>query len=611
MFAPDRTIEWEEVVAHGRWEPVFQPIVSLTDGHVFAYEALSRPHDPTGRPVPILHVVEAAHAAGSETRVDEVAIRAIMLRALDMPQGKMLFVNASPVTLMDHADALVPLRTLRGRLVIEITERELVPDERLEEFNQVVRALRGQGILVAMDDCGAGYSGLNRLVRLRPDFAKIDMELVRDVDRDSAKVALVEAFVNFASQAGISVIAEGVETEAERDTLAELGVDLAQGYLIARPEAAFVPVDPLRVLGGRRSRVRLESHVALAVTLRLANLAVHGLGDQEGFYEATVQAARQATGVDVAVLRRLRGQALVAVARSGPPEAHLDRELRETTRLPVRAVFEGRTLVRQTHAESLQNPSILGSGVAAPVWLGGEIWGVLTMGYRAENQIRADLVQFATGLAAQVALILKASEHKAMGQTRDVLEIIRYFIEHPSDWTDVFSRILRDVEAETDAHDSWIGVVRGGRFELVTSTGEVSSSDLVQWQSPDTLQGRMPPGVALREGRSVVVDDIRSEPSLASERDELLASAIISALAVPIKQHAKVVGVLKVYHSSKGAFTPDRVAYLEDVAQVVAYLIERFGAMEHFLNGALEAGVTPSGARRTTRGQAKPSRARS
>lgn len=574
MHAPSERLQWNEILTQGRWEPVFQPIFSLTEGQVFAYEALSRPHDVQGRPVSILDIVEAAHAAGAETLVDATAIRAIMTRAIDMPQGAMLFVNASPFTLLDHPDALVPLAAVRGRLVIEITERAMIPEERIAELLSVIENLRGTGVLVAMDDCGAGYSGLNRLVKLRPDFAKIDMELVRGVDRDSAKAALVDAFVHFARQAGITVIAEGVETEAERDVLAELGVELIQGYLIARPDSEFMAVDPAHALGRNHMRQPAEPHGTVAVMMRLANMASRGLGDQVGLYEAVVHAARQATGADLAVLRKRTGKDLVPVAHAGPPVPNLTPVHHHAAEVSAKAVADHRTTVRQTRQEGPAD-SRFGSAVAAPVWLREDIWGVLAIGYDAENQIRADLVQRLTGLADQVSLILRASEHREGGRVREVLEAARYIVDHPRDWTDFWRRMLRDVEAETDAHDCWLGLVYGEEFQVITSAGQVAHMNLADWMDGGTLRGRMPPGVALREGRTVVVDDIRLEPSLAPELEGLLAKAIISAVAIPLFVGGQVVGILKAYHGAKAAFTPDRVSDLEDVALILGELIGR------------------------------------
>lgn len=110
-------------------------------------------------------------------------------------------------------------------------------------------------------------------------------------------------------------------------------------------------------------------------------------------------------------------------------------------------------------------------------------------------------------------------------------------------------------------------------MDIVTGSGETVSVPLADWLDPASDMSRMPPGVALREARTVVVDDIRVEPSLASQLDELLAQAIISAAAVPIVGDGRVLGILKVYHSTVAAFTPGQITVLEEVAGLLAALM--------------------------------------
>jgi EAL domain-containing protein (putative c-di-GMP-specific phosphodiesterase class I) len=102
--------------------------------------------------------------------------------------------------------------------------------------------LRALGYQIAVDDLGAGYAGLTSLAQLQPELIKIDMSLVRDIDREPTRRMLVGMMLGVAREMGMTVVAEGVETVAERDTLIELGCDLLQGYLFARPGAAFPAV---------------------------------------------------------------------------------------------------------------------------------------------------------------------------------------------------------------------------------------------------------------------------------------------------------------------------------------------------------------------------------
>ena len=158
------------------------------------------------------------------------------------PDDRLLFVNLSPSLLADPA-ALLLLDDLPERLVIELTEQEAVDDYHV--LRRDLGPWLSRGVRIAIDDTGAGYSSLRHVIELTPDFLKLDRELVRDLDHDRNRRALVSAVAAFASEVGTSVIAEGVETEAELDSFREAEVDLVQGYLLARPGPAWpVVADP-------------------------------------------------------------------------------------------------------------------------------------------------------------------------------------------------------------------------------------------------------------------------------------------------------------------------------------------------------------------------------
>jgi EAL domain-containing protein (putative c-di-GMP-specific phosphodiesterase class I) len=162
----------------------------------------------------------------------ELACLAAAASLGDPPADRMLFVNLSPSTLRDPT-AIQLLDSLPSRLVIELTEQEEVAD--YEELRENLAPWLSRGVRLAVDDTGAGYSSLRHVIELEPDFLKLDRELVREVDQDRNRLALIRAVVAFASEIGTSVIAEGVETQAELDTLREAEVHLVQGYLLARP----------------------------------------------------------------------------------------------------------------------------------------------------------------------------------------------------------------------------------------------------------------------------------------------------------------------------------------------------------------------------------------
>ena len=238
-----------------------QPIVSPDSFKVVAYEALLRTRDQTLRDPGA--VLSAATQLGQLPAVGRV-VRARAAELMpSLPADTLLFINVNPIDLLDErlfqrADAL---SAFAERIVLEITERsslEHVPDVRSR-----VTALKRLGYRIALDDMGAGYAGLTSFAVLQPQYVKIDMSLVRDVDQDPIKQTLIRTLVGLARDLRIDVIAEGVETAHERQCLTALGVELLQGYLFARPGAPFPVVEPSRVVheapGSPRALVSLPN----------------------------------------------------------------------------------------------------------------------------------------------------------------------------------------------------------------------------------------------------------------------------------------------------------------------------------------------------------------
>lgn len=211
---------------------VYQPIVDLARGVVTGYEALARFTHPeiVGGP-DVWFAAAAAHGLAGE--LDAAALRAALAARPKLPGNTFLSVNVEPASLLDRSvrDALASTGPLGG-VVIEITEHRTVPVAALEP---VLDRLRGDGALIAVDDAGAGYSGLSQILDLRPSILKLDHSLVSGIDRDEAKAAMVEMLGVFAGRIDAWVLAEGIETTAELERVAALGVPLGQGYLLGRP----------------------------------------------------------------------------------------------------------------------------------------------------------------------------------------------------------------------------------------------------------------------------------------------------------------------------------------------------------------------------------------
>jgi EAL domain-containing protein (putative c-di-GMP-specific phosphodiesterase class I) len=212
----------------------YQPIVSWSRKSAFAYEALVRNEEPTLRSPPDLF-----EAAGRLGRLQELGrlVRDKVAHTLEhKPVEGLLFVNLHAMELDDDsliaADA--PLSKFASRVVLEVTER--APLETIRDVASRVSQLRALGYRIAVDDLGAGYAGLTSFAHLEPEVVKVDMSLIRGIDRSAMKQKLLGSIIGLCRDLEIQMIAEGIETEAERDTLVRLGGDLCQGYLFARPE---------------------------------------------------------------------------------------------------------------------------------------------------------------------------------------------------------------------------------------------------------------------------------------------------------------------------------------------------------------------------------------
>jgi len=219
----------------------YQPIVSWSAQHVFAYEALVRNKEPTLRSPPDLF--EAAERLGRLQELGRVIRNRVAKTADELPSGGLLFVNVHAMELDDDSlfSAGAPLSRHAKQVVLEITER--APIEKIRDVGNRVAQLRALGYRIAVDDLGAGYAGLASFAHLEPEVVKVDMSLIRGLDRSPMKQKLLSSIVTLCQELGIQMIAEGIETEAERDMLVNLGGDLCQGYLFARPQLPWANTD--------------------------------------------------------------------------------------------------------------------------------------------------------------------------------------------------------------------------------------------------------------------------------------------------------------------------------------------------------------------------------
>ena len=218
----------------------YQPIISWSRRDIFGYEALLRSREPS-----LPHPGAILEAAERLERLHELG-RVIRARAAEpavqLPESALLFVNLHTQDLLDDDlyDASRPLARIAHRVVLEITERASLHS--VHDVLGRIGRLRSMGFRIAIDDLGAGYAGLTSFAQLEPEVVKLDMSLVRDVHEQPTKQTLVRTMIAMCSELGMKVVAEGIETPAERATIVELGCDLLQGFLFARPEVAFPPI---------------------------------------------------------------------------------------------------------------------------------------------------------------------------------------------------------------------------------------------------------------------------------------------------------------------------------------------------------------------------------
>jgi diguanylate cyclase (GGDEF)-like protein len=282
--------------------PVFQPVLELATGRVCGYEALTRVDaNPVRRPD---QWFAQAHRCGLGAELEALALRAA-LAVPGRPAGTFLALNVSPIGLLAP-----PVQdALPGDLsdvVIELTEHELFAAE--EALETRLAELRARGARVALDDAGAGYAGLQQLIRVAPEILKIDRSLVHGAHADPSRYALLEALVSFAGTTGAAVCGEGVEDLADLHALADLDATYAQGYALARPTVAWTALSPAVaatavVRGGVRLPVATVKNSA-GWTGALADLGDHltDVHDVEGLVDAGRRAAALLRAEDVSLM---------------------------------------------------------------------------------------------------------------------------------------------------------------------------------------------------------------------------------------------------------------------------------------------------------------------
>ena len=237
-----------DVILRERVITAYQPIMDIATRQVLGFEALSRGPRGSG-----LEGADALFGAATDhhlmVELDRLCRRRALLSSGRIPTNAKIFVNTLPATIRDPQFRGRPLiefldlaQVSPDRIVIEITEKLVIDNYTL--FREAMAYFTDLGMSFAVDDVGAGYSGLESIARLKPTFLKIDTALVRDVHVSLVNREMVKAIITMGKGIGAQVIAEGIQTEGEAEVLQEMGVDWGQGYLLARPEAGPEPSGP-------------------------------------------------------------------------------------------------------------------------------------------------------------------------------------------------------------------------------------------------------------------------------------------------------------------------------------------------------------------------------
>lgn len=238
----------DALIGAGNLRPVFQPIVDVQHGAIAGFETLTRPGEGSGF-ANAGELFDSAHANGMVWELEATTRRASIAAAGEWPVGVLLFLNCSPQVFADSRFARTLLDDLSGseglspgQVVLEITERS--EQQYVAGLAEQVALVKDYGFQVAIDDVGAGTSGLSRITALRPHWLKLDRALIESIDRDRVRQNMIRFLAHFARLSGVRMIAEGIEREAELATLIELGVPYAQGYFLGRPGAQEQTLDP-------------------------------------------------------------------------------------------------------------------------------------------------------------------------------------------------------------------------------------------------------------------------------------------------------------------------------------------------------------------------------
>ena len=237
------------IINNKQIKTVFQPIISLKDGSILGHEALSRItcESEIQNPERLFTIAEEYNRLWDLELLCRTTALEAAYKFMIPPYSKKLFINVNP-NIMHYETFkkgftkrfLKQYKIIPNNIIFEITERNVIED--MDGFKLTINHYKDQNYQIAIDDAGAGYSGLNLISEVTPNYIKLDMKLIRDVDSDRVKFAIVKGMVEFSKVSNVFLIAEGIETYEELKTLVNLGVQYGQGYLLQKPDTEVLEI---------------------------------------------------------------------------------------------------------------------------------------------------------------------------------------------------------------------------------------------------------------------------------------------------------------------------------------------------------------------------------
>ncbi|CAB1127836.1 protein of unknown function [Candidatus Hydrogenisulfobacillus filiaventi] len=575
MAGASGTALWDDWLPQADLGVVFQPIVDLSTQTVVGYEALSRPRGPGGRPLDVETLFRAAAEQGRLEWLDRLAFaNVVTAAAARFRSDALLFINILPANLEDRTwiwgqlERLAPYVPLR-HVVLEIAERDT--ERNPHQWQRLLAPFRNLGVRIGIDDLGRGYAGLARTVTVAPEWLKLDMELIRNVDQEPAKAAMAAGILEFARRLGqhSAVIAEGVERLAEARTLAELGIRYAQGFLWARPApepAPAVATQPVLI-----NRPVASQALGPVLLDRLAGWR-YGAPQVESLAEETAGLADLLLQPDHVAVYELSEGGARCLARRGlavPPLAEGAQE-RPCLARPLRT---GRPFAAQDLAVEGGGYGYT-QGLRALLVMPIALWtvtrGLLVAGWRQPHSIGPDHVEVAEGITALAALAFQAAQPRFFGSGAAGLlaRLLPGPEAEPADAPRQAHLLAQLAAVLTGSRWAWYGHWTPEGLSGATVNGERFFCPRAELESGGR-HAASPWARALAEGSPRVLTQVLDQLPPGSETSiPPLESGSRAALVVPVGEE-RPRGLLALFHPEAEVYSP-RLG--RDLAQVLARL---------------------------------------